>query len=159
MIPRRSERGKQRNCLPAYNALYITSSDTDPPIEFSASFVTLLREMQERDPGMAGRVLAQIEAELPFWEPGLENRDTIRHVKAISDDCKYRIYRLKERRSVLRTFFFELNKTKPRRRFVATMVERGTDRETYNDTQQPHCKLIREYVLQAERDGRLSRRR
>ena len=118
-------------------------------------------DLQKRDPGKAGRVVEQIEFQLPFWEPGLEDRNLIRHVRLMSSDCKYRIYRLKEPRAIpgLRVFFFELNRTKPRKRFVATMIERTTDDATYDDPRQPHYKIIRDYVLEAERDGRLSRRR
>jgi hypothetical protein len=120
-----------------------------------------LQELQERDPGLAGRVVQQIDFQLPFWEPGLEDRSLIRHVRRISKDCGYRIYRLKEPRSIggLRIFFFELNLTKPRRRLVATMIERASDDKTYDDPAQPHCVHIRQIVQQQERDGRLTRRR
>ncbi len=105
--------------------------------------------------------MEQIELQLPFWEPGLEDRNLIRHVKKISRHCGYRIYRLKEPRAILgwRVFFFELNRTRPRRRFVATAIERGTDDQTYDDVGTEHCKLIRRLVIEEETAGNLSRRR
>lgn len=131
------------------------------PVEFSAPFVAQLAELVDRDPGLAGRLIEQIEHQLPFWEPGLEDRSLIRHVKRISKECRYPVYRLKDPRAIgkLRVFFFELNRTRARLRFVATMLERGSDDETYDDPKQPHCQLIRDLISEEERGGRLSSRR
>lgn len=145
--------------MPEYTVLYITSTSSGAPIDLSDEFIELITELQETDPGIVGRMMAQIGLQLPFWEPGLEDRDRIRHVKSISKHCKYKVYRLKDPAiSGWRVFFFELNLTKPRKRFVATAIQRGTDDETY-DPKAEHCRLIERLIREEEAAGRLTRRR
>jgi hypothetical protein len=123
-------------------------SDQPSNVELDAYVLQQLEDMRHSDPDLLAGMLAAFDV-IGDWLPDRPFEPTIRRYALLSE-AGFRVFRFKNKALLRewRIFFFVLDAAKPRRAFIAAVVEYTSQDETYDDASAPHARRIRQLYLE-----------